>query len=285
MRYLIPTLAVALMAVPSAHAGWGQIKNKTVPSHPADSTDSCFGIQSALASASSIGTHASGLGFAYEWTGVCHSFAQNNAAGYRLRSWKYTKVDKCDPDGWAQVDAHAQGNGSVNLVSGDCAAAAVGYALVESSLLNGPVLATLTESAGEAGSQTLGTINITVKGEGGSIGGSIPIEIHNGHGTYSDTDNSGGFNQDCVDSVTVYEKTRVELEFSAGDWMWVSECNGSAALNARGTVSLGVCKTTPPCDDPLPEDADPTDEPEKPEVTEDSEDPSMGDDETPLYEI
>ena len=123
------------------------------------------------------------------------------------------------------------------------------------------------------------------------LSGSIPIEVHNGHGTYSDTDNSGGFNQDCVDSVTVYEKTRVELEFSAGDWMWVSECNGSAALNARGTVSLGTCKKTKKtpvtnlCDDPLPEEADPDDDSEQPEVVEDSEDPSLGDDETPLYEI
>lgn len=240
---LVPkiSLAAALTAVLAAPsvAGWSKTTNQYAPSFPAAQADSCvnpiFGYVLGAANANtwSTGAAAHGDGFAWDVSLGCDVRVQNVATGFYLEAWTYTGED----EGWASTSGTVTATGVVKLLNADCAAAAIGYGQVTSSLFD-LCAAKLDESAGETTSTGLGELSLEIEG----VGGSVPVTVSTGEGTYPDNDQDADVGQDCVDFVKVKRKSRAQIEMYANSNIdIIGECNGSMDATAAVSVSLGVC--------------------------------------------
>lgn len=240
----VPALSLALTSVvavtalaPDATAGWSLTTDVSTPDYPSPDWDSCISSW-AQALAISNGPTAIGSGYAWDNTIFCDVRVQKIATGVLLRGWTYTPVEGEPLEGWARVTGEVTASGEVRLRTSNSAAAAIGYALVESNMFS-QVTAKLTKSAAETSSSGLGLVQLAIPGLGSAT---IPVTVSTGTGTYPDSDNDANVGEGCVNFLKLKYQSRAEMELFADEGVFYQAyCSGEMDAMATASIIMIAC--------------------------------------------
>jgi len=241
-RSVITSLALCL-AASSGSAQWKLDDVTYVPFSDSDgqTCTTIFGSVLGWSSAStaSNGAYAAAVGQAFDVSLNCDVTAQVGGTGRYSESWVW-KGKK--GEGWCKIKADLVTDGVVNLVNADCAAAALGFGEFSSNITP-TVVAVLNKSAGETGSNQLGSVSAAY----GGLQGSYNVTVGTGEGSYPDNDTNGTNAQGCHDFFTRQHRARGFMKVWANAGLDISaECNGQMTATVKSVLILGTCPKDPP---------------------------------------
>ena len=185
-----------------------------------------LGSGASRAQARSIAFVASGFGVALDAGPGCEAEVRTaNATGVFGEEF----FNECG-GGFASILAEVEANGVADLLDSDCAAAALGFAEVVSSL-TGPVRAVLTQSMGETSQGQLGGVS----GSYGGWGAHMPVlQPGAGKGTYTDSDSNFGSSSGCVDFFEYKVRSKAYIKVWANATLLQASC--TADMDARAGI-------------------------------------------------
>ncbi|MEZ5964722.1 MAG: hypothetical protein R3F56_12815 [Planctomycetota bacterium] len=188
----------------------------------------------ASSQAASNGNLAFGSGAAWDTSLGCDVLSIAVATGLTNRSFTYVG----ERQGEIEVNAVVDAQGVANLVDADCAAAALGYGEFSSNVTP-TITAVLTASAGETGSNQLGSVRAAYSG----ITVAVNLSVGTGEGTYPDMDTNQIGNVVCKNYYFVQHRARAYIKVWANEDLIgiIAECDADMTATVTSGTLLYTC--------------------------------------------
>ena len=210
------------------------------PDDPAPSTCDCSswmgGSSTSFADTISTAHQADGQGVALDaGPGFCEAFVRTSTAeGSFSEHWSNPCVK-----GWVLFEAEVKVEGRAELLNAACAAAALGYAQVDSSI-TGVTRAEITESQGETTGGALGGVGWGSGGLGANVAVPSPGQ---GLGIHSDKSMKHKQGSSCADTLDYTIRSRAFIKVWANATAGQASCLTDMLATAGVQFLLDVCTT------------------------------------------
>jgi hypothetical protein len=234
------TAVLSATFAPISLAGWHKTTDIFVPDNPAP-LDKTGAFSYGMVRVFSTGERAFGIGDAFDSAPGTDVRLEQSAQANHVENWTYTAEAGEPATGKARLEATGTLHARLDLQDPTCSGASVGFAAIDSDLLDEPQkidadLAKMTSTAGD-----LGTITLFYE----ALEWSKVISYSTGTGEFAKSQNNVVAGDDkCTNKFTINRESQVEIDVFADDWFVAGTgAKVTSAFNGKwkGKVFLSFC--------------------------------------------